>query len=132
MPLGGSAVVLDTNIAVLLMSGDQAIRRRVAETDTIVVSTIVLGELFYGAGLSSRLIENTQRVEEFASSSEVCEVTIETSRHYASIKCALRRNGTPIPNNDIWIAALPQQFDASVATRDHHFRHVTGLRISDW
>lgn len=132
MPIAGNAVVLDTNIAVLLLSGDREIQRRVADADSIFVSTVVLGELYYGAGLSSRITENTRRVEEFALSSEIYEVTAETARHYAAIKCALRRSGTPIPDNDIWIAALAQQFDAAVATRDQHFSHVSGLHVLNW
>jgi tRNA(fMet)-specific endonuclease VapC len=131
MPVPGS-IVIDTNIAVLLLSGDRDIRSRVAEAEQIVVSTVVLGELYYGAGLSSRVAANTQRVDEFASNSEIQVVTLETSRHYASIKCALRRKGSPIPNNDIWIAALAQQFDAFVATRDRHFHQIDGLRVVTW
>jgi predicted nucleic acid-binding protein len=70
MPVAGDIVVLDTNIAVLLMSGDRGIRRFVADSNMIAVSTVVIGELYYGAGLSKRITENSRRVDEFVLRSE--------------------------------------------------------------
>jgi tRNA(fMet)-specific endonuclease VapC len=57
-----------------------------------------------------------ERIESLAQSHIIAEVDIETKRRYGAIKNQLRRKGTPIPNNDIWIAALAQQYGATIAT----------------
>jgi tRNA(fMet)-specific endonuclease VapC len=131
MPANGS-IVLDTNLAVKFLASDRQIQKRVAETDRVIVSTVVLGELFYGAQCSDRLEENLRRVEDFAAHSEVVDVRFETARRYGVIKNALRQKGTLIPDNDIWIAALAQQYSAAVATRDEHFNAIDGLEIARW
>jgi tRNA(fMet)-specific endonuclease VapC len=131
MPIAGS-VALDTNIAVLFLAGDREIRRCVAESEFILITTIFLGELFYGASRSARLQSNFRRIEEFANSVEVVNVTIETARHFGSIKSLLSRNGTPIPNNDIWIAAAGREYDVAIATRDQHFNYVDGIQVVNW
>jgi len=56
---------------------------------------------------------------------------LETARHYAEVNQNLRRRGTPIPTNDIWIAALALQHDLTLDTRDKHFQHVPGLKLID-
>ena len=70
--------------------------------------------------------------KELAQDCEILDVSIETARQYGIIKSELRRKGTPIPNNDIWIAALTQQYDAAVATRDQHFDAVEHLEVVHW
>lgn len=131
MPASGS-IVLDTNIAIALMSGDQLIRQRVAEADQVILSIVVVGELLFGAHRSGRLEHNLQQAEMLAASSEVVEVTMETARNYGVIKTALRRKGTPIPDNDIWIAAHAQQYGVAIATRDFHFDLVENLTVVRW
>jgi tRNA(fMet)-specific endonuclease VapC len=48
----------------------------------------------------------------------------QTTHHYASVYAQLRRQGTPIPTNDVWIAALALQHDLVLCTRDRHFEHL--------
>jgi tRNA(fMet)-specific endonuclease VapC len=131
MPASGS-VVLDTNIAVAFMAGDRVIRQRVAEAEHVILSIVVVGELLYGASHSGRLEHNLRQAEALASNSEVVDVTIETARNYGAIKSELRRIGRPIPDNDIWIAALARQCDAAIATRDAHFDFVENLSVVRW
>jgi tRNA(fMet)-specific endonuclease VapC len=131
MPASGS-VVLDTNIAIAFMAGDRFIRQRVAETEQVILSTVVVGELLFGAHRSGRLEHNLKRAEELAANSEVVEITIETARNYGVIKTALRRKGTPIPDNDIWIAATAQQHGAAIITRDTHFDAIENLAVIRW
>jgi tRNA(fMet)-specific endonuclease VapC len=131
MPTNGS-VVLDTNIAIAFLSDDDSVRQHVAAAERIILTTVVLGELFYGARHSDRAEQNLQRVEELAQNCEVLDVSIETARQYGIIKSELRRKGAPIPNNDIWIAALTQQYGAAIATRDQHFDLVERLAIVRW
>ena len=62
----------------------------------------------------------------------VLPVDTETARVYGIIKASLRKQGTPIPENDIWIAALAKQHDLTLSTRDGHFENVPELEIARW
>jgi hypothetical protein len=64
--------------------------------------------------------------------STVLDIGIETARHYAAIRLELKRAGTPIPANDVWIAALSRQHAFPVMSRDTHFDFVGGLRRRTW
>lgn len=131
MPASGSFAI-DTNVAIALMAGDRTIRQRVAEADEILLSIVVLGELYFGASRSGRLEHNLRQVEVLAASCRIAELGVETARNYGAVKTVLRRNGTPIPDNDIWIAASALQLDLAVATRDAHFDAVENLSIARW
>lgn len=131
MPASGSFAI-DTNVAIALMAGDRTIRQQVAEADEIFLSIVVLGELYFGASRSGRLEHNLRQIETLAANCQIAELGVETARNYGAIKTALRRNGTPIPDNDIWIAASALQMDLAVATRDAHFDVVENLSIARW
>lgn len=53
----------------------------------------------------------------------------DTARQYGELFAKLRRQGTPIPTNDIWIAALALQYDLTLDTRDEHFKRVPDLKL---
>ncbi|RYE41717.1 MAG: type II toxin-antitoxin system VapC family toxin [Sphingobacteriales bacterium] len=63
---------------------------------------------------------------------EVLHIDMETAGIYGGIKAKLRKKGTPIPENDIWIAAICQQYNLTLITRDNHFSHVEGLNSFNW
>ena len=90
---------------------------------------MALGELLCGFRGGRRERENRERLREFLSSPRVVvtPITPETSEFYANILTALRREGTPIPTNDIWIAACALEHGAHLATSDTHFEKVPGL-----
>jgi tRNA(fMet)-specific endonuclease VapC len=98
-------VLLDTNIVIALFAKEAAIQQRLAETDEVFVSSIVLGELYYGAQKSSHVEANIARVNTFAAASAVLVCDTATAQYYGAIKNHLRAKGHPIPENDIWIAA---------------------------
>jgi tRNA(fMet)-specific endonuclease VapC len=56
----------------------------------------------------------------------------ETTFSYGAIKTALRKKGKPIPENDIWIAAIVLRHNLTVVTRDKHFKEIDGLVIKHW
>lgn len=114
------------------MAGESSIRQRVAESERILLHIVVAGELYFGAERSGRRLQNVQRVDELLAVSNVVTTTVETARNYGRIKTALRRKGTPIPDNDIWIAAAALEFGASVATRDAHFDAIENILIVRW
>jgi predicted nucleic acid-binding protein len=55
-----------------------------------------------------------------------------TAQHYAEVRDELRRRGRPIPENDVWIAALAREHAQPVVSRDEHFDHVVGIRRVGW
>lgn len=98
----------------------------------IFIPSIVLGELFYGAHQSTRKDENKKKIEALAATSLVLECDTDTARFYGEIKSLLKVNGTPIPENDIWIAAIAKQHQLVLATRDKHFNNINAIEIESW
>ena len=124
--------LLDTNIAILFMASDPTVRARVESAGSIAVSFAALGELYFGAFKSARRAENLSRVEQFRRDVPVIGWDSETARQYGEIKKRLRDRGRPIPDNDIWIAAVALRNDLILATRDGHFDEVEGLTVDHW
>lgn len=92
---------------------------------------IVLGELLAGFAAGARPAKNREELARFMASSRVSVLlpNERTARHYAEIFAALRLEGTPIPTNDIWIAALARQHRISLLTFDSHFDSIPGLAV---
>lgn len=94
--------------------------------ERIVVPAVVLGELLTGFRLGLRQRENREELDRFFESPrvKVASVDEETAHRYAEIVTFLRRAGTPIPTNDVWIAATAMQHGLRVLTADEHFAHL--------
>jgi tRNA(fMet)-specific endonuclease VapC len=125
-------ILLDTNMLIALLAEEPAVVRGVQEAEAVHVPAIALGELHYGARKSTRAAQNVERVNALAARSAVLACDAATAASYGKIKAALRAKGTPIPENDLWIAALAQQHDLTVASRDEHFDVVPGLVRVAW
>jgi tRNA(fMet)-specific endonuclease VapC len=110
--------LLNTNIIIALFANDENVKINLSKTSEIFVPSIVIGELFYGAYKSARAKENISRIEELASQSVVLGCDSETSRIYGEIKFEWSTKGNPIPENDIWIAAIAIQHDLILISRD--------------
>ncbi len=124
--------LLDTSVVVALLRGDPAVKQRINTAEEVFISSVVLGELYLGARLSSRSAENTAQIESFATAARVISCDPGTAHHYASIKLHLRAKGRPLPENDIWIAATAQQHRLTLASRDAHFQEVDDLAVTAW
>lgn len=94
------------------------------------MSTVVLGELLYGFHHGTRYEDNLRRLDGFLSRPEVgvLPVSRQTAEIFGRISTQLRRAGTPIPSNDIWIAAHNVEMEATLLSFDPHFRRVNPLR----
>ena len=103
-----------------------------AEKMKNLILTVTVGELYYGARRSGRVKANMERVDEFAAESMVLSCDVETAKRYGEIKAQLRKRGRPIPENDIWVAALALQHDLTLVSRDEHFGQVQSLRAEAW
>jgi tRNA(fMet)-specific endonuclease VapC len=125
-------VLLDTNIVIALFARDQLVLEGLSNAVSVFVPSMVVGEPFYGAHRSGRFDENMARVEEFASGSAVLACDEVTARHYAQIKNRLREAGRPIPENDLWIAAVARQHGLTLVSRDSHFAEMGELEVLTW
>ena len=124
--------LLDTNIIIALFAGDTFVKKRLAEAEHVFVPAIVLGELYFGVYRSAQTDVNYARLNDFASSNVVLVCSITTARCYGKIKNALLKRGRPIPENDIWIAAIAKQYELTLVTRDSHFDEIGDLAIERW
>jgi tRNA(fMet)-specific endonuclease VapC len=124
--------LLDTNIVIAVFAGDPNVLQQLTESTEVFLPAIVLGELYYGARKSTHVDANISRIDELAASSAVVGCNIDTSRHYGRIKNDLRTKGRPIPENDIWIAAMAQQHELTLVSRDGHFNEVDSLSLAVW
>ncbi len=124
-----SRVLVDTNIYSLAMRGDAEVVEALRRIDRIFISAVSLGELYTGFRSGHREGDNRQELARFLDSPRVTLLTVdeETAEFYAEILIGLKSRGTPIPTNDIWIAAAAFQHGLKLFTRDRHFRHVAGL-----
>ncbi|WP_207687680.1 type II toxin-antitoxin system VapC family toxin [Desulfonema limicola] len=124
--------LLDTNIVIGLFANDSKIIDKITNSKNIAVPCIVIGELCYGANKSVKSRENLLRIEDFAQNNIVLNCDEITAKYYGSVKDRLRLKGRPIPENDIWIAAIALQYDMTLITRDEHFKEVEKLKIEKW
>lgn len=118
-------ILLDTSAYVNVMRGRSEICRAVQQAETIALTPVVLGELLVGVERAGGL-EEAEGLKEFLASSRVrlLDITHETAKRYAIIHNALRRQGTPIPANDLWIAASAMEHGLELVTCDAHFNQV--------
>ncbi len=121
--------MLDTSAYSRFRAGDTRVRDLIAEAETVMVPAPVLGELHGGFELGSRTRENRVALSEFLAESFVRIIAVDdtVARHYGRVYAALKRAGTPIPVNDIWIAACAIDQGACLLTFDHDFDHVAAL-----
>lgn len=126
-----SRVLVDTNIYSLAMRGEQGTVESLRRIDHLFISTVSLGELFAGFRAGAREAENRRELAVFLDSPRVSALAIdeETAEFYAETLVRLRSQGTPIPTNDIWIAATAFQHGLKLLTRDRHFQQVPGLTL---
>ena len=124
--------LLDTNIVVALLSGDMKVKDEIASADEVFISVVVLGELYYGVEKSIKVEQNRDQINKFADTVTVLECDEDTATEYGKIKSHLKKAGTLIPENDIWISATGRQFDLTISTRDKHFRHVPDVKLVEW
>lgn len=125
-------MILDTNAVSALFAGDQGIGQVLAGEQRLHLPSIVLGEYRYGI-LRSRHREHLGRLlETLVAASLVLAVDAATAHRYATVREELRQQGTPIPENDVWIAALARQHTLPVVSRDRHFDQVQGVDRRGW
>ena len=123
-------ISLDTNAYTKLMQGHKTMAEELEKADELFLSTIVIGELFSGFSMGSRSKENARQFEDFMEhEATLVPITRNIAIRYAAIFKHLKTQGTPIPTNDIWIAAAAFETGSTLATYDTHFALVPGLMV---
>lgn len=124
--------IWDTNIVIALFKNDEKVISKLKKANQICIPSIVLGELYYGANNSIKKEENLMKINTLANVVNVLHCDRETASYYGAIKHNLKKAGTPIPENDIWIAAIAMQNGMTLVSRDRHFESISGLTLESW
>lgn len=124
-------LLIDTNIYSNALRGEKQVISTLQKTELIGISSISIGELLSGFKGGKKEVINRTELEGFLDSPrvEMYAVDVETADFYAQILDALRKNGTPIPTNDIWIAATAFQNGLKLYTMDYHFSKIPGINL---
>ena len=125
-------ILLDTSGYSAFRRGHSGVLREIQEADGIIITPVVLGELRAGFLMGRRAERNKTDLEAFLSSPRVrvADIDSETAERYAVILVDLRKAGTHIPTNDIWIAASAMQHGLRVVTTDEHYKKVRQVVVA--
>ena len=124
-------ILIDTNIYSAALRGNSDIIEVLRQVSHIGISSISIGELLSGFKGGSRNKENRKELDQFLDSPRVVIYSVDegTAEYYSAVLNQLKEQGTPIPTNDIWIAAVAFQYGLQLCTHDKHFSHIRGLLL---
>ena len=125
-------ILLDSSVVIPHLRGRLDLAAQAPPAEPLFLSLTALGELYKGVFKSSQPDKNRLLLETFLQTVALLHPDTATAVQYARISADLERKGTPIPENDVWIAAVALECAMPLATRDAHFNHVTGLQLLRW
>ena len=125
-------MILDTNGLSSMADGDMKLAPLLQQAPELAVPVIVLGEYQYGIRLSRYRPRYESWLTKLLATCRVLVIDERTAGLYAEVRHELKRSGHPIPENDIWIAALALQHNSPLVTRDQNFDFVPGLKRLNW
>jgi tRNA(fMet)-specific endonuclease VapC len=125
-------MILDTNALSAVADDDAAAVAVLSRADLIAIPVVVIGEYRFGIAQSRNRATYENWLAGLLNDCMVLHIDEPTTHHYAEITIELKRNGKPIPTNDIWIAALCRQHSLPLLSRDRHFDLVPGTKRIDW
>lgn len=120
--------LLDTSAAAEVLRGRLNLSARFGEQARFYLCGITLGELYYGAAMSARPEYQAQVIDALVGNYRLLAFGRAVQRAYAQVKRFLRAQGTPIPENDVWVAAFARAYRLSLLTTDRHFEAVLSMR----
>lgn len=123
-------ILLDTNCYTALLSGDKKVFNVLTTADKVWMSSVVLGELYAGFKGGTKFQANYSLLESFLTKATVhiIDVSQETAEIFGELKFRLKKAGTPLPINDVWISAHVMETGSVLISHDQHFTQVAGLR----
>lgn len=124
--------LLDTNIVIAILEREASIIKRLNASIELYIPSIAMGELFYGAHHSQRVEQNLLRLTSLTLSVPILPCDTGTAESYGILKTELRKKGRPLPDNDIWIAAVAHQNRLTLVTRDAHFQQLASITQEIW
>jgi len=131
-----AAKLLDTNICIYVARSHPAtVARRFARAapESLGISIITWGELCFGAAKSNDPPRAHGLLEQFSRMVQVLPLPAEAGSHYGEVRAALQKAGTPIGNNDLWIAAHALALGVPLVSNNlHEFERVPGLKLENW
>ncbi len=125
-------LAIDSNAFIAYRAGNVKVRALMEQVRLLYFPVIVMGELMYGAKNSIRIEDNVLAVHDFCKQSMPIYVDESVAERYCDIRLILKQKGTPIPENDIWIAASCIDVDADLLSNDDHFSKIDGLTLIGW
>lgn len=122
---------VDTNAYRAFVDGDPQFVDAIQKAEVLAFSVVVLGELHAGFKSGTKQLENEEVLSRVLARHRVVVHSIgaSTASIYGAVSSDLRKNGHPIPSNDIWIAAQCLEYEFTLLTRDSHFRFVSNLDV---
>jgi tRNA(fMet)-specific endonuclease VapC len=127
MMMTGNKCLLDTSIIIHTFKSNAQISDQLYTFSEIFVPSVAVGELYYGAYRSTNVKKHLDQIRLFLKDYTVLVLDVATADLYGSIKASLKRKGKPIPENDIWIAAIAVQFSLPLFATDKHFKEIDNL-----
>jgi tRNA(fMet)-specific endonuclease VapC len=125
-------LILDTNGISAMAEGDPAIKPVLLQASELAIPVVALGEFRYGILQSRERARYERWLAEYLRQFRLLEIDERTTLSYSNIRLELKKADTPIPSNDVWIAALSRQHSLPVVTRDRHFDFVSGITRLSW
>jgi len=126
-------IVLDTNAYTRLLAGEEDVLDVIGTAETVYMSIFVLGELYAGFAGGTKERGNKDTLNRFLRkpSVKILNATSETAEVFGMVKQDLKKAGTPLPINDVWIAAHALETGSTLVTYDGHFKKIAGIRQWD-
>ena len=121
--------VLDTSVVVDVLRGKTSLATIYERYSEVYLTTIGIGELYYGAYHSLNVDFHLDQCERIQTEFPLLSIDGVVSRRYGAIKQQLRQKGQMIPENDLWFAAITLTSDATIVTKDKYFERINGLSI---
>ncbi len=125
-----SGKLLDTNVIIRFIKNEGTLDD-IFEESELYFSSVTLGELLFGAECSKKKEENAAVYSNFCSELEEIKIDSATAPFYAKIKAQLKKDGHPIPENDMWIAACAMAYGLTIVTADRHFSFIKDVSIEN-
>jgi len=125
-------LILDTNALSAVADGESSVVTHIGKAERIAVPVVVLGEYRFGIAQSRHRASYESWLKEWIAVVMVLNIDEETTHSYSAIGLELKKEGKPIPANDLWIAALCRQHSLPLLSRDRHFDVISGLRRIAW
>jgi tRNA(fMet)-specific endonuclease VapC len=127
--MGVMRILIDTSGYSAFKRGNPAVTKALQDADEVIVPIVVLGELHAGFAMGSHTRKNEHELHEFLASPSVTvqDVDHSVAERYGAVVKTMRLQGTPIPTNDLWIAACALETGARILSLDAHFEKVPGM-----